>query len=79
MHAALRYYMQASALFDLLAERQEDVKSLLRDVPGFVAYYAVSMGETGVTVTICRDEAGTAESTRRAAQWVPGERERRGR
>jgi hypothetical protein len=70
MHAVFRYYMQASALFDLLAERQEEVKGLLRGVPGFVAYYAVRMGETGVTVTVCQDEAGTEESTRRAAQWV---------
>lgn len=37
---------------------------------GFVADYAVRSGGGGVTITICEDQAGTRESTRRAAEWV---------
>lgn len=72
MHAVVRTYSGdgASALFDLLAEREEDVKSLITSVPGFVSYVAVPSGDGGITVTVCEDQAGTDESSRRAAAWV---------
>jgi hypothetical protein len=40
-------------------------------VPGFVTYAAFRTGaDSGVTVTICQDKAGTDELSRRAAEWV---------
>jgi hypothetical protein len=60
----------ASALFDLLGQREEDVKILISGVPGFVSYAAFRSGNGGMTVTICQDKAGTDESSRRAAEWV---------
>ena len=60
----------ASELFDLLGQRQEDVKDLIGGVPGFVSYAAFRSGDGGMTVTVCRDKAGTDESSRRAAEWV---------
>ena len=72
MHVVVRSYsgQGASELFDLLGEREEDVKDLISGVPGFISYAAVRTGDGGVTVTVCEDKAGTDESSRRAAEWV---------
>ena len=70
MHAVIRRYRGASALNELLAQRSQDVEQLLRGVPGFVAYYAIRAGDELATVTVCADQAGTQESSRRAAEWV---------
>lgn len=70
MHAVVRRYRGASALNDLLAQRSQDVERLLSDVPGFVAYYAIGAGDELATVTVCDDQVGTQESSRRAAEWV---------
>jgi hypothetical protein len=72
MHAVVRTYsgQGASELFDELARREEDVKTLIGGVDGFVSYSAVRNGEGGVTTTVCEDQAGTDESSRRAAAWV---------
>jgi hypothetical protein len=73
MYVAVRNYSGsgASELFDLLGEREADVKELISTVPGFVSYVAARTGDdSGVTVTVCEDEAGTDESSRRAADWV---------
>jgi hypothetical protein len=73
MYAVVRSYSGegASELFDLLTQREEDVKRLISGVPGFVNYVAFR-AETGsgMTVTVCQDKAGADESTRRAADWV---------
>ncbi len=72
MYAVVRSYsgQGASELFDLLGQREDDVKSLISGVPGFVSYAAFRSGDGGMTVTICQDKAGTDESSRRAADWV---------
>ena len=72
MYVVVRAYSGAGAteLFDLLGQREEDVKALITGVPGFVTYAAVRTGDGGVTVTVCDDKAGTDESSRRAAEWV---------
>jgi hypothetical protein len=72
MYAVVRTYsgQGASELFDLLGQREEDVKALVSGVPGFVNYAAVRSGDGGVTVTVCEDKAGTDESSKRAAAWV---------
>jgi hypothetical protein len=72
MYAVVRSYsgQGASDVFDLVENRDEDVKTLLGGVPGFVSYVAIRSGDGGVTVTVCEDEAGTDESSRRAAGFV---------
>jgi hypothetical protein len=72
MYVVIRSYsgQGASELFDLLGQREADVKSLISGVPGFLSYTAVRTGDDGTTVTICQDKAGTDESSRRAAEWV---------
>jgi hypothetical protein len=73
MYVVVRSYSGpgASELFDLLGQREQDVKDLIGGVPGFVSYAAFrSGGDSGMTVTVCQDKAGTDESSRRAAEWV---------
>jgi hypothetical protein len=70
MYVVVRRYRGASPLFDELARRQADVEQLIRNVPGFVAYYLVRTEDGGATITVCEDQAGTQESTRQAADWV---------
>lgn len=72
MHVVVRTYngQGATELFDLLGQREADVKELISGVPGFVSYAAVATDGGGVTVTVCEDKEGTDESSRRAADWV---------
>ena len=72
MHVVVRSYsgQGASELFDLLEQREEDVKDLIGGVPGFVSYAAFRSSDGGMTVTACQDKAGTDESSKRAAGWV---------
>ena len=73
MYVGVRSYSGpgASELFDLLGQREQDVKDLIGGVPGFASYAAFrSGGDSGMTVTVCQDKAGTDESSRRAAEWV---------
>lgn len=73
MYLVVRSYSGpgASELFDLIGERQEEIRDLIGGVPGFVSYAAARTGDdSGVTATVCQDKAGTDESSRRAAEWV---------
>ncbi len=72
MYVVIRSYsgQGATELFDLLGQREADVKELIGGVPGFVTYAALRTDEGGATVTVCQDKAGTDESSRRAAGWV---------
>jgi hypothetical protein len=70
MYAVVRRYKGATALFDELARREQDVRDVIQGVPGFTAYYLVRSGDGGATVTVCQDQSGTSESTRRAAEWI---------
>src|SRR3954452_6622374 len=72
MYIVVRRYTGASALADVMVQRQQEVRDLISTVPGFRAYYAARTGGGGgvATVTICDDKAGTDESTRRAGEWV---------
>ncbi len=71
MYAVVRRYTGGGQLADALVQRRQEVEQILSGVPGFRAYYALRSGDgTVATVTVCDDQAGTQESTRRAADWV---------
>ena len=59
MYAVVRSYSGpgASELFDLLGQREEDVKNLIGAVPGFVSYVAFRSGDGG-TITLLPIEFG---------------------
>ena len=72
MHAVVRSYSGPGAkeLFDLIAQRRDDVLAVISGVPGFVSYMVVQTAEGGTTVTVCQDRTGTDESVRRAREWI---------
>jgi hypothetical protein len=70
MYAVVRRYPEASDLADVIDQKQAEVTQILRRVPRIVAYYAFRTGDGVATVTIAEDQAGTQESSRRAADWV---------
>ena len=70
MHAVVRRYDNANGLIDVMKTKADEVKELISGVPGFVAYYVTESGEEMISVTVCDDETGTQESSRRAGEWV---------
>ena len=73
MYAVVRRYTGASDLADALVQHLDEVRDILTGVPGFKAYHALRTEDGGVvTMTVCEDQAGTRESSRRAAAWVRG-------
>ncbi len=70
MHAVIRRYANAAPLIEAMDRSPQEIERLMAAVPGFTAYHAVRSGDTLVTVSVCRDRAGTDETTRRAAEWV---------
>lgn len=69
MYVVVRRY-SGPTVIDALVKLQADVQKVISGVPGFVAYYAMRTGTGGVTVTVCKDQAGTTESTRQAAEFI---------
>jgi hypothetical protein len=66
----MRYYAGNTELADQLAARSDEIRSVIGAVSGFRAYYLVRLDDATVSITVCDDEAGTAESTRVAADWL---------
>jgi hypothetical protein len=73
MYGAIRTYRLTDAE-ELSRRVRDEFVPMVRDVPGFIAYYVVDAGGGKISsVTICEDREGVEESTARAADWV-GER-----
>jgi hypothetical protein len=72
MHVVIRRYSGPGVpeLLDLIGRSEDEVKGIIRGVPGFVSYAIFGSGDSGASVTICQDKPGTDESSRRAAEWV---------
>jgi len=70
MYAVIRRYSGVAKLITALDSKQAEIKKLVSDSPGFIAYYAIREGEALATVTVCQDREGADESSRRTAQWV---------
>ena len=70
MHASIRTY-EASDPREVARRASHGFVPILRGTPGFIAYYVVDRGDgTIASVSVFEDQAGTDESTRRAAEWV---------
>ncbi|MEY2474741.1 MAG: hypothetical protein QOG87_56 [Actinomycetota bacterium] len=70
MHTVVRHYTGSSKLVDELVSREADVRRLISEVDGFVAYYLIRTDDGGVSISVYRDAGGTAESTKRAAEYI---------
>jgi hypothetical protein len=70
MHAVIRKYTAASDVIDEARPKLAQLEQTMRGTPGFVAYYLIETDDGLATLTITEDETGTAESMRRAADWI---------
>lgn len=72
MHVAIRRYSVTREVHNDLKERLEaDFVPQLRDIDGFVSYYAVFNGPEGlVTVSVFETKEGERESTDLATEFV---------
>ncbi len=70
MYATVRTYAASPEMADALVRNEADVKSLLRGIDGFRAYYLVRTADGAVSVSVYDDEAGANESTTAAAKWI---------
>ena len=70
MFASIRKYNEAPAFADDLVKRQEEIKSVLRPIHGFHAYYLLKTNDGVISMTVCDDRAGAEESNRVAASWL---------
>ncbi|MCC6167331.1 MAG: hypothetical protein IT329_08900 [Caldilineaceae bacterium] len=67
-----RYTITAAETVEEITRRvKEGFVPIIRQTPGFVAYYLVDAGDGVVaTISMFDDQAGAEESNRRAADWV---------
>ena len=70
MHTVVRHYKGSSKLMDELATREDEIRELITTVDGFIAYYLIRTDDGGASISVFRDGAGTAESTKRAAAYI---------
>jgi len=73
MYATVRQYEGVENPAEVIREVDATFLPEQRDIPGFVSYYFVDVGESGgrmVSVSVFETEDGTTESNRRAAAWV---------
>ena len=69
MYTVIRRYT-GNSLRDVIKQNEESLRTAMSGVPGFRGYYMVESNGGLATITVCENQAGTAESTKRAAQWV---------
>lgn len=70
MYATIRRYSAGSEAVDEARPNLRNLGQAMRQIPGFVAYCFIETKDGLATVAITENEAGGAESIRRAADWV---------
>src|SRR5215218_5892665 len=72
MHIAIRHYrMDPGSLDEVNRHIQESFIPLIKDAPGFLAYYALDAGNGEIaTVSVFEDRGGAEESIGMAADYV---------
>jgi hypothetical protein len=72
VHTVIREYSGKGAkeLGEVLVKHKADVEKLMRGVKGFIGYTLVHTGNSTVSVTTCKDKAGTDESIKVARDWI---------
>ena len=66
-----RYHVKLGAMAEITQKVNQGFVPIISQVPGFVAYYLVDVGDdVGATVSVFQDQAGAEESNRMAADWV---------
>lgn len=72
MYIAVRkYYIHPGAVEEWMRRVQEGFVPLINAMPGFLAYYALKVGDDeAVTISIFETQKGAEASVQRAAEWV---------
>jgi hypothetical protein len=71
MYAAVRRYEGVTDPAEAGRRVKEGFMPLIREVPGFVAYYWIDAGDGAmVSTSVFEDRTGAEESTKRAADFV---------
>ena len=71
MYAAVRRYEGVTDPAEAGRRVKEGFVPLIREVPGFVAYYWIDAGDGAmVSTSVFEDRTGAEESTKRAADFV---------
>jgi hypothetical protein len=69
MHASIREYRTKDNA-EVARLAQDGFLPIVRDIPGFSAYYMVDAGDKLFTVTIADDHGAAEESASKAREWV---------
>ena len=72
MHVMTRSYTGKGAadLAKLLVSRKGEIEKLIGQVPGLVSYDLVETRDGCLSVTVCKDKAGTDRSLAVAKDWL---------
>jgi hypothetical protein len=71
MYIAVRRYQALNGSEDeVMKQVEQEFVPLLRQLPGFLAYYATFASGDVVTVSVFNDASSAQESVRLAAAWV---------
>jgi heme-degrading monooxygenase HmoA len=72
MYIAVRkYYIHPGAVEEWMRRVQEGFVPLIKEMPGFLAYYALKVREDeAVTISIFETQKGAELSVQQAAEWV---------
>ena len=71
MYASIRQY-NGRNVAEFSRRVQEGFVPIVRQVPGFLAWYLVDGGGGSLfTITVCEDRVGAEASVSAAADWVP--------
>ena len=71
MYASIRRYEGAGRIDQVIELVDQGFLPIIRQVPGFVAYYAMDVRYgAAVTVSIFENRAGAVEADRLADRWV---------
>jgi hypothetical protein len=70
MYASIRQY-RSDDVPEVVRRVQDGFLPIVREVPGFSAYYIVDSGDGAfTTITVAEDKAGVEESVTKAGEWV---------
>jgi hypothetical protein len=73
MYAVIRRYDNVSSVDEVMRRIEAGWAPLIRQVPGFIGYYAFELGGgAAASISLFEDRAQAEDSARRAADWVTG-------
>ena len=72
MHASIRRYkVDSTSVGEVFRHANEGFVPTISKMPGFVGYYGLDAGNgVFVTISLFKDQVGTKESEKVAAEWV---------